>query len=627
MLATLGAAGIGVLPAMDVSAQRLTPVAGPEFLVLSAWQADALTLEVTAGSGIAGNALNTAFPTGAAPPLSVVLAGWMKSAVDPDARAAATLMGRPDFVHHLDLHFPMVVILLFLADLARHTNPPPGPSTATVPGAYPLGAGGRLTVDTSNASAGIDLHCGNISAIVEEQLSSLFNHLKVDPNAIAGYLAGQLPAVGVVVGSVVGLFASFWNSVVDLAQQTLQAVVDKITAPVVGTLRLVFGALALVTTIASYLKAWAVPVRSDPTHLVLSTSKQKGKLSSTIDPHTLIDAWPPELASCAQEYGVGLPTLAKPGDPVTWTVQTHPELVSLDHSQTSLGQDYQTDNGFTTVAETPTQVKGEVTQYPIVWFKAVAQRSEVTELADFARNLALSQLPGFLQPAVKPSVDAAIGKITAAVNDIVGVKGTAFVAVGRHTVKQPPGCNGRAGIPTGHYRVSFPVTYHATGTIELDAANGAYWTLDQIATGSGVIDLTSDGRTVNGTVVVTLHLDRGTVGAPEVGIPDIAHRAGGTSELHLKISGSATAPIAAGSATGSGGQTTIDIPIPVADPPATPAQSAPVRVGLHVTAISCSAISGDALGMFREQAAQINAKSASMHMTISGNGSWTAARR
>lgn len=625
VLHSLGDAGIGVVPGMDLSAARLASVVTPEVQVLSAWQVDALSQEAAAGSGIEGNVLNAAFPVRGGPPLSVVLAGWMASGVDADAKAAAVLMGHPDFVHHVDLHYPMFVFQLFLADLARHTTGTPS-ADAPPPSSSPQSSGAGLRSPGHSFIAAPDLHCGNISAIVNDQLTTLFAALKVDPTAIAGYLAGKIPTVGVVVGTVVGFFASFWNSVVTLAQQSLQGVVDKITAPVIGALRLVFGALALVTTIASYLKAWALPVKSDPDHLLLSTIPRTGKLTSTIDPNTLTNAWPPELVSCAQEYGVQLPKLAQPGDPVTWTVQTHPELVTLDHEQTSLDDHYQTVNGYTTATETAAQAKGAVITYPVVWFKAIAQRSEVTELGQFATRLALSQLPTFLQPVAKPYIDAAVARIAGVVDEIVGVKGTAFVAIGRHSPAPPPGCNGTPGIPAGHYSAAFPVTFTASGTIDLDASTGAVWTVNQRASGSGRVRLTSNGRTVAGTVTVSLAMSTGNLGAPQVGIPDIAHSDGGSTQLNLTVSGPATAPVAIGTAASSGARTTIDIPIPV-DPP-DPSATAPtsVKVGLHLTSISCTAIAGDVVAMFREIATQTAAKAPLLHMTIGGKGAWTAPR-
>lgn len=393
-----------------------------------------------------------------------------------------------------------------------------------------------------------------------------------------------------------------------------------------ATLRLVFGALALVTTLASYLKAWALPVISNPNHLILATTPQTGKLTSTIDPTTLTNAWPPELVVCAQEYGVALPELGKPGDPVTWTVQTHPELVSLEHEQTSLDANYQTSNSYSTITETPAQAKGGVIQYPVVWFKAVAQRSEITELGQFATNLALSQLPGFLQPVAKPYIDAAVARISQAVDEIVGVKGTAFVAIGRHLPKQPPGCNGTAGIPAGQYTARFPVTYIASGTIALDAAKGAFWTMKQTASGTGSVQLTSDGSTVHGTVVVSLTMSAGSLGSPQVGIPDIAHSNGGAADLRLSVSGPASAPVAVGTADSSGSTATIDIPIPV-DPPATAPQSTPIRVGLHLTSISCTAIAGDVVAMFRELSARMSAQMPTLQISVGGSGSWTAPRR
>lgn len=161
-------------------------------------------------------------------------------------------------------------------------------------------------------------------------------------------------------------------------------------------------------------------------------------------------------------------------------------------------------------------------------------------------------------------------------------------------------------IPSGTYKgeitsnlvTTMKLTVPGVGTMQ-NAGSG-------VTTMDGSIHLTSNGKTVTGLIALDGE------GASEVGNTVHSKTAG---DFTGEISGPASAPIVTG--TMGGAWETLDAPID-----GDGSASSKTIVGLHLTAVSCSAISGNAIAMFAEAA-----KPVAQYITISGTGTWTATRK
>jgi hypothetical protein len=122
----------------------------------------------------------------------------------------------------------------------------------------------------------------------------------------------------------------------------------------------------------------------------------------------------------------------------------------------------------------------------------------------------------------------------------------------------------------------------------------------------GEIHLTSDGKTVDGVISLSGE------GASEVGGTINSKTEG---DLTGEITGPASDPIV--DAKVGGAWKTLDAPINSEG-----SDSTYITLGLHITSVSCKAISGDAIAMFAEMA-----KPVAQYITVSGTGIWTAKRK
>jgi hypothetical protein len=174
-----------------------------------------------------------------------------------------------------------------------------------------------------------------------------------------------------------------------------------------------------------------------------------------------------------------------------------------------------------------------------------------------------------------------------------------------------PGCRsaGKA-IPAGHFTGPIKATlttrmHLSLGGASVPNAGGGTEAL------TGSIALTSDGRTVTGTITLT------GLGLSQVGLPGaVKVHSVDNGELTGAISGAAGAPEVTG--TLSGEWASLDAPVLNGHGSA----ANQVRAGLHVTRATCTAVTGDAIAMFAQIATPV-----AQYLSIGGSGTWTATRR
>jgi hypothetical protein len=159
-------------------------------------------------------------------------------------------------------------------------------------------------------------------------------------------------------------------------------------------------------------------------------------------------------------------------------------------------------------------------------------------------------------------------------------------------------------IPAGTYSGDIKSTLKTEMHLSLpglSAPNAGSGTEDM----DGSVHIVSNGRTVTGSIELS-----GT-GTSEVGGTVHSKDAG---DFTGQISGPANNPIVTGKMGGA--WQTLDAPIQSGG-----SNSSPTTVGLHVTSVSCGAVSGDAIAMFSDIA-----KPVEEYITVSGAGAWTANR-
>ncbi|HEY5456209.1 MAG TPA: hypothetical protein VIJ96_12140 [Acidothermaceae bacterium] len=349
--AILAAAGIATV-ADETTTTPAVPVTGSTVLTLTAWQVANLNAEAVGHGGITGADLDTMLPMPpTAPAFADIIGGWVLANGDPTATAAGVLLGNPDWTHPDQVVFPTAVLTLFEADLLQHVS---AASTAASQPASPVAsqpaspavsepaspavsepASPAASVASSAAWRGNALHiedvslvtapCSTVSNFVDGVLDKVFSLLKVNPTDVSNFVNGVVGGgvLGAIAGGVAGFLTGFWNHAVDLAEQAVKGVLKALTQPVLNAMALVIGGVAVISMIRSYLQQWTAGVVADPAGntFPVEPTVNKGNVAVSIDTNAEIQDWPPQMVDCASAAGVTLPTLAKAGSPVTWTVE------------------------------------------------------------------------------------------------------------------------------------------------------------------------------------------------------------------------------------------------------------------------------------------------------------------
>ena len=587
-----------------------------------------LAREASAGGGITGAALDAAVPMHGAAPFSDIVGGWILVTKDPPALAAARLLGTQDWAHTNDIVFPYAVLEFFVGDVLQHIAQPH--TAAAVRGSGTGVVGAQLDAARQQAAPDLSAPCSTVANLFHTILDTVFNALKLDPSAVADWVSGKLGggALGSIIGTAFGWLASAYNKAVELAKAATETFLSQLTAPVVNLLRLAIGAVATFTTIVSYLKHWSATVTADPPENSFSVTggdKHTGSFTVSINKNDEIASWPPQLVDCAEVLDVPLPTLSRTGLPATWEILEPEALVTIDQpagppftgrldDKLTSRLDYTAGSEDKKTHDTGTLVT------PPIHATVTVRRTEVDELRDLVTKFLSNQVPGILRPVVDPILSSYVELATKQLDALVGVDGSDSIIVSHHVPRPPkpkpvaktPPCtaNGTA-IPVGSYSTTVGATI--VTAMHIDIPGGPQ--IPNAGGGTqpmhGTISITSNGSSVRGTLSLagsgTAHV--GLPGAVNVHSNDAGHLTG-------TITGPATAPVFSGQATGEWAS----FDAPVLNGSGT--SNSTVRTSLHITRVSCTAISGDIVALFQDLA-----KPVAQYLSISGSGAWTAPRR
>jgi hypothetical protein len=327
--AALASAGITVVESVDGVSTGIA---------VTTAQRDAMVDEVIGGAGIFGSDLDevTPMPEGA-PPFSFLVAAWLHDApTDTAQRAQAWYPSDTDWTRAPDIAFPRAVLLLFAVDVARDVDsnvaPLPPEQTFVVP------AVGATSPDASVAglrpagAGAIGAACGLISGFFTNQITQLFNMLRLRPDFAGGGVIGFLG----------GIVATIWNTAIDLAGSVVQGLVRNLGQPVLEAIGKAIAVAGLLSHVSTYLSGWNLQLDAKPDNLPFAVGDAPDQAGVfEVSEASGYRPWQPDLVQCATAFGIELPQVLQPGSEVQWQVVTNagidgraPMIVEQSHDAT-----------------------------------------------------------------------------------------------------------------------------------------------------------------------------------------------------------------------------------------------------------------------------------------------------
>ena len=211
-----------------------------------------------------------------------------------------------------------------------------------------------------------------------------------------------------------------------------------LTQPVINAMALVIGGVAVISMIRSYLQQWTATVTADPAGntFPVQPAVNKGSVKVSIDTNAEIQDWPSQMVDCAKAADIELPTLARAGAPVTWTVQPQePGLImpgtltgTLDPKLT------QTLTYVTGNEDAKTHANGTLVS-PTVTTSVQVRRTEVEQLKNFVTAYVTGKVPAIAAPVLNPILAGYIELATQYLDKITAVTGTTTFVVSHHVPK------------------------------------------------------------------------------------------------------------------------------------------------------------------------------------------------
>ena len=276
---SLAVAGVGVV-AEDASPSAPAPdgeVDGP--ITVGELQARAQGAQADLGGGLSGRELRDAFALPpAVVPIDALLAAWLVDGLTPAAQAAAALVDPAELEDPAASVFPWAVTLMFANDIARASTTWSPAAAAAIP------------PDASR--------CDERSARLAASLGSLTVAVGNGPPALDRLVEVAVPAFGLLLPTTV-------TDAIDAADRPALA------AAVTG--------LGFTAALAGVVEPWTVALVPDPPAIEMGGLDGPGQEGSFEALVVTVDAWPPEVSSCAHESGVTLPPLDPRGAEVSWS--------------------------------------------------------------------------------------------------------------------------------------------------------------------------------------------------------------------------------------------------------------------------------------------------------------------
>jgi len=378
-ITSLAQGGVAVNEDVTTSAPIVALSGTPSAMRMTRWQVSNLLVEADAHNGYLGAELDRlGTPPPGVPPFSSFIAAWLQRDQGSLAQFAQRFIDKPDYHHAAAMMFPSIVVLSFIADIARV-----GPSARVAPHPFELG---RYIASPAEAA---DTVCSNLSNYVSQVVSSVNNALQSNGTS---------------------WLSSVWNAVVGVVTTAISAAIGAVLAFVTRIATIA----ALLMQVSSLFKPWSVTLAGDPASLTLGPDPQSGTFTATLDAQPV--QWPSDLASCVQfmsNGAVNLDEASYTDAPVTWSqpIGIPPGLASNTSSDTTLRSDKTAVYAYQTIPEIPESCPLEVPKGKIGITVTVA-RSDITKVTNTLESLIIGLIPSdairsYLTPFLQPSFDAA----------------------------------------------------------------------------------------------------------------------------------------------------------------------------------------------------------------------------
>jgi len=396
-------AGGGVAVMDDVTSR--TPLVGltgtPSAMRFTSWQVRNLVAEANAHGGYLGSDLDALVaPPAGSPGLSVIIGAWLTRNEGALAHYARRFMGDQDYKQSKTIMFPTIVVLTFVADIARVTASAPASPTAFDLGPW-IAAPAEAAPSCSDVSDWVSTVVNNVTTAVQANGS--------------------------------GWLASLWNVVVSIAGMVFTIVVNGVLQSIVGFVTEVATVVGTLMQVASMFKPWTVQLAADPTTQILGPAPGSGAFDATLSAQDI--AWPQSLVNCVNTLTSGhvdLTDATYKNARVTWSQPVGiPSLASNDSKDATLRADKTAHYTYSTVTRQPIPADDCPTLVPAggIGITVTVERRDVSKVIDSLVQLVANKLPAklqaFLQPYEQPAIDAA----KAAVGNFKGPRSSASASV------------------------------------------------------------------------------------------------------------------------------------------------------------------------------------------------------
>lgn len=450
----LTSAGVAVVDA--ASPDSTTPVQ------VADWQVRNLAVEAANGGGVDGQTLNELAPVpDGAPPMAFLLAAWITTYDSAGARFSRELLGEQDWRRAHEVTFPQLVITLFLADATADAGRADATAYAGLATAYAglaaTTSAGRAETrdntapDTGRAEVRDDAAarivgpvragtvsddavlavaqrspagpCTTATSFIQNAIATVANALKV--NASGGGLFEFLGRI--------------WNTAVDLAAAVVTGLIEAVTRPVVNLLVDVFGVVAVIAQVSSFLTHWRVTGTPDPEENAFGVIPDvvTGSIRIAVADQQL--PIPPLVVDCAAAFGVDLTEIGAVGSGVEWVERPigRPDLAVRVAADTVIDRDRSATYVYQTGLETPELARSPKERAGLLQVRASIARADFEQIRRLFAQLLLDQIPERIRPLVEPIARPIVDAVTRHLSAISDVRSTTYVAVIYHEEPDP----------------------------------------------------------------------------------------------------------------------------------------------------------------------------------------------
>lgn len=389
----------------------LRPVAGKASAIrLTRWQVSNLASEVAARHGYLGAQFDTlARMPKSAPPFSYFVASWILHAHSAGAGYARQLMGKQDWKHAPRVIFPLLVLVLFVADATRQAAP-----MAKAPPDRSLGIAPFLGAPAEAAAP-----CSAVTGFVSSVINAVFNALQVSSSAF---------------------WASLWNGVLELVKGVVFVVIGATLTPLVNILTTAATAIATISLITSALQPWTATIRATPgvnRFGIAPGSGLPGDLAVMLAANQI--NWPPEVVDCAKSVGVDLNQITFVNSPVAWNqIIGIPQLATQQSRDNQIRPDKTATLHYLTRVEPPppacaVEVSGVIT------VNVTVIRNDITRLFNMLQHQVLLSVPAKLRDVIEPILESKSASVREALLSFKNPSAVGSALILHH--ETPPNCN------------------------------------------------------------------------------------------------------------------------------------------------------------------------------------------